>query len=287
MLVFGWRSRRGSVTGIVPTDAMVERFDLLIIIVLGEVVTGVVNGLAGAEQDPLNLATGFVALVVGFGLWWIFFDVGGAGCLARRLGGQPVDEGAPARRGRDRGSRRRDDRPDRARARGADAGGHGLAASGSVALLLVALGVMTRTLADYLRHAVIFRPLGAVMAGAAGWPCSSAGGGRPRWILALLLAAILAAVWVFAVVRLFTTGTWTARSPVAPARVHKGRMGRTRRRSGASFVTAGRLGPTGRRAAPAGRMVVDTPSESMVRRDESPGHSRGHERRFAPCRSRR
>ena len=51
MLVFGWVSRRGSVTGIVPTDAMVERFDLLIIIVLGEVVTGVVNGLAGAEQD--------------------------------------------------------------------------------------------------------------------------------------------------------------------------------------------------------------------------------------------
>ena len=64
-------------TGIVPTDAMVERFDLLIIIVLGEVVTGVVNGLAGAEQDPLTLATGFVALLVGFGLWWIFFDVGG------------------------------------------------------------------------------------------------------------------------------------------------------------------------------------------------------------------
>ena len=26
---------------------------------------------------PSTLATGFVALVVGFGLWWIFFDVGG------------------------------------------------------------------------------------------------------------------------------------------------------------------------------------------------------------------
>ena len=77
MLLFGWVSRRGSVTGIVPTDAMVERFDLLIIIVLGEVVTGVVNGLAGAEHDAVALATGFVALVVGFGLWWIFFDVGG------------------------------------------------------------------------------------------------------------------------------------------------------------------------------------------------------------------
>ena len=58
MLVFGWMSRRGSVTGIVPTDAMVERFDLLIIIVLGEVVTGVVNGLAGAEHDAVTLATG-------------------------------------------------------------------------------------------------------------------------------------------------------------------------------------------------------------------------------------
>ena len=32
---------------------------------------------------------------------------------------------------------------------------------------------------------------------------------RPAaWLLALLLAAILAAVWVFAVVRLFTAGMW-------------------------------------------------------------------------------
>ena len=48
---------------------------------------------------------------------------------------------------------------------------------------------------------------------------------RPAaWLLALLLVAILAAVWVFAVVRLFTTGTWgspgvsgTATEPVDAA----------------------------------------------------------------------
>ena len=34
MLLFGRRSRGGTVTGIVPTEAMVERFDLLVIIVL-------------------------------------------------------------------------------------------------------------------------------------------------------------------------------------------------------------------------------------------------------------
>ena len=129
MLLFGWRSRQGSVTGIVATDAMVERFDLLIIIVLGEVVTGVVNGLAGAEQDPLTLATGFVALLVGFGLWWIFFDVGGRR-LPRRDGlvSEPLDDGAPANRRGDRRGRGGDDRPDRARARAADPGRHRLAA---------------------------------------------------------------------------------------------------------------------------------------------------------------
>jgi CHASE2 domain-containing sensor protein len=82
--------------------------------------------------------------------------------------------------------------------------------AGSVGLLLVALAVMTRTLADYERHADIYRPLAFVMVVAAvgallvGWWQPAA------WLLALLLVAILAAVWLFAVVRLFKTGTWTA-----------------------------------------------------------------------------
>jgi low temperature requirement protein LtrA len=40
------------------TDAIVERFGLFIIIVLGETVIGVVGGLAEAEVGPLTLAVG-------------------------------------------------------------------------------------------------------------------------------------------------------------------------------------------------------------------------------------
>ena len=67
---------------------------------------------------------------------------------------------------------------------------------------------MTRTLADYDRHAVIYRPLAFVMAGAAGLALLVGWLQPAAWLLALLLAAILAAVWLFAVVRLFKTGTW-------------------------------------------------------------------------------
>ncbi len=213
MLFFGWSSRRGSVMGIVPTDAMVERFDLLVIIVLGEVVAGVVNGLAAADHDPITLATGFVALLVGFGLWWIFFDVGGR--RLPRLDGLAINVWMEMHL------------PIAIAIVGAGAATIGLIEharepqtpsatawllAGSVAVLLVALGLMTRTLADYQRHAVIYRPLAFVMVAAAGVALIIGWWRPPGWLLALLLAAILAAVWLFAVVRLFKTGTWTAAS---------------------------------------------------------------------------
>ena len=59
------------------TDALTERFGLFIIIVLGETVTGVVTGLATEPTDPLTLAVGLVAVVVGFGAWWVYFDFAG------------------------------------------------------------------------------------------------------------------------------------------------------------------------------------------------------------------
>jgi low temperature requirement protein LtrA len=210
ILLFGWTSRRGTVTGTVPTDAMVERFDLLVIIVLGEVVTGVVSGLA-AEQDPVTLATGFVALLVGFGLWWIYFDVGGR--RLPRLDGLAVNVWMEAHL------------PIAIAIVGAGAAMAGLIEhahepqtpaavawllAGSVALMLVSLAGMTRTLGDYARHVVVYRPLAVVMVAAAG-VALLLGWLRPAaWLLALLLAAILAAVWLFAVIRLFRTGTWTA-----------------------------------------------------------------------------
>ncbi len=62
----------------VITESGAERFGLLTIIVLGEVVTGVVNGLLEADRTPLVILTAVLALQIGFGFWWNYFDsVGG------------------------------------------------------------------------------------------------------------------------------------------------------------------------------------------------------------------
>jgi low temperature requirement protein LtrA len=59
------------------TDALIERFGLLTIIVLGETLTGVVTGLAAEPLGALRLSVGLVAVVVGFGAWWTYFDFAG------------------------------------------------------------------------------------------------------------------------------------------------------------------------------------------------------------------
>ena len=63
--------------GLTPTDSLVERFGLFTIIVLGEVVLGVVAGLSAAERDAKTVITGLLALWLGFGFWWIYFDLVG------------------------------------------------------------------------------------------------------------------------------------------------------------------------------------------------------------------
>lgn len=59
------------------TESLAERFGLLIIIVLGEVVVGVVDGLSEAGRDARTIATGLLALAIGFGFWWNYFDFAG------------------------------------------------------------------------------------------------------------------------------------------------------------------------------------------------------------------
>jgi low temperature requirement protein LtrA len=61
--------------GLPPTDSLVERFGLFTIIVLGEVVFGVVDGLSTADRDGRVIVTGMLALGIGFGFWWIYFDL--------------------------------------------------------------------------------------------------------------------------------------------------------------------------------------------------------------------
>ena len=201
------RSRAGP--GLIPTDSLVERFGLFIIIVLGEVVIGVVDGLSVAERDAKTILTGMLALSMGFGFWWIYFDLVGsrlpranrvalanwvmshlpialaitaAGAGMVSLIGHAHDASTPA--------------------------GTSWLLAGAVATGLLALVLTEQTLADAERLSVVFHPLRLALCGGAatalivGWL-------RPApWLLALLLVAILSAVWLFAVSRLLRANAW-------------------------------------------------------------------------------
>jgi low temperature requirement protein LtrA len=195
--------------GLTPTDSLVERFGLFTIIVLGEVVIGVVDGLSVAERDAKTIMTGMLALSMGFGFWWIYFDLVGnrlpranrtalanwvmshlpvalaitaAGAGMVSLIGHAHDTNSPA--------------------------GTSWLLGGAVATGLLALVLIEQALADAERLSVVFHPLRlALAAGAAtallvGWL-------RPApWLLALLLVAILSGVWFFAVSRFLRVDAW-------------------------------------------------------------------------------
>ena len=61
----------------VITESMAERLGLFVIIVLGEVVVGVADGLAAADRDARTITVGLLALTIGFGFWWNYFDFAG------------------------------------------------------------------------------------------------------------------------------------------------------------------------------------------------------------------
>ncbi len=128
MAFLGTRSRSFRLN-VVPTHSMVERFGLFVIIVLGEVVFGVVEGLSHAQQDVVTIGTGVLALFVGLGFWWIYFDIVGRRLPreGRRQHGR-LDHRPPAGHAGDRGRRSGDGQPRRARPRGGHARGDGVAA---------------------------------------------------------------------------------------------------------------------------------------------------------------
>jgi low temperature requirement protein LtrA len=72
--------------GLTITEALIERFGLLIIIVLGETLTGVVQGLASEQISGLTVSVGLIAVVIAFGAWWTYFDFAGH----RRLEDEPA-----------------------------------------------------------------------------------------------------------------------------------------------------------------------------------------------------
>ncbi len=194
--------------GTTATDSLVERFGTFTIIVLGEVVLGVVAGLVSAERDNMTIAVGLLALWVGFGFWWIYFDLVGrrlprngptltywvlshfpitlsivaAGAAIVSLIGHAHDPRTPAETA--------------------------WLLAGAVALGLLALIVTEQSLVDAERLSSVYRPLsivlaiGAVAALIVGWL-------RPApWLLAVFLLAVLSVVWAFAVLRFLGADAW-------------------------------------------------------------------------------
>ena len=200
---------------LVPTEALIERFGLFVIIVLGEVFFGVVNGLVGIERDGITVATGMIALGLGFAFGWIYFDL-----IGRRL---PRPDGPALARwmlahlpmalaisvtgaaGVSLVEHAHDvATPD----------GTAWALSGSMAVALLALVVLKDTLQDSSRLASVYRPFG-LAGGVAAAAALVVGWARPApWLLALLMVAILAALWLFTVARFMTTDEWESEGAV-------------------------------------------------------------------------
>jgi len=206
VVVYMLRSSDDSL-GIRATPSMAERYGLFIIIVLGEVVLGVVDGLlAVRDLDFRTVATGLLGLGIAFGFWWTYFDYVGRR-LPRQDGGSlalwlyiqlPIALTVAAA-----GAGMVSLIEHAADARTPEPSSWLLA--GSVSALLVALVAMIVSLADYQRLAALYRPLavalllGAAAALAIGWA-------RPApWLLATLLNLILIAIWSFAFARTVRT----------------------------------------------------------------------------------
>jgi low temperature requirement protein LtrA len=198
---FGFRAEEDD-RRFVITDSLVERFGLFTIIVLGEVVVGVVDGLSEAERNVTTIATGLIGLQIGFGFWWTYFDfVGGREPRHRSLsrtawiyGHLPVSM-AIAASGAAMVSLVEHARDDRAPAATV------WLLTGSTAVMLLSLALTMRSLAVSDEEEAVYGPATtAVLIGAAA--AIGLGVLRPSpLILVVCVVAIQSAVWWFAVDR--------------------------------------------------------------------------------------
>jgi low temperature requirement protein LtrA len=61
---------------IAASPSLIERIGLFVIIVLGEMIVGAVDGMAEvAHEEPNGITIGLLGVVVAIGLWWIYFDL--------------------------------------------------------------------------------------------------------------------------------------------------------------------------------------------------------------------
>lgn len=205
-LVISRGIRAGSLTsGVTVTDSMVERFGLFTIIVLGEVIVGVVEGLSEARLSSIVIITGAFGLTIGFAYWWTYFDF-----VGRRL--PRVDTGwsvgwmfwhipvtmSIAASGAAMVSLVE---------HGSDSSAPTASAwllSGWVAVGLVGLVFLMRTLGDYERLRSIYEPVSrsilatTVLVLLVGWIAPA------PWLLVLSILVLLAVNWLLAAQRMFS-----------------------------------------------------------------------------------
>jgi len=189
-------------SAVAVTDALIERFGLIVIIVLGETVTGVVAGLTSDPTNARKLAVGIVCVLVGFGSWWTYFDFVGhrqprnsrSGTVVWLLGHLPVSAAIAGM--------------------GAtmptlvtDAGQHRTASAptgllcGSAVVVLVFTVVLMVSLDDWHTAAALLHPLArANVAAAAVAICIGLIRPSPL-VLCILLVLAFGGPWTFAIVR--------------------------------------------------------------------------------------
>jgi low temperature requirement protein LtrA len=165
--------------------------------------------MSAAEIDVKTIATGSLALIVGFGIWWLYFDLVGRR-LPRRdrgtistwmLSHVPIT-GAIVAVGAGMVSlieHAHDPATPPATA---------WLISGATAISLLALIVTERSLADAVRLASVYRPLSLALAAGAGVALLAGWLAPAPWVLALLLVAILTVLWFFAVAWMIRAGAW-------------------------------------------------------------------------------
>ncbi len=186
--------------GVVPTRSMAERFGLFTIIVLGEVIFGVVDGLSHAERDALAIATGMIALGIGLGFWWVYFDIIGnrvprhtsRALVAWILLHLPITMSIAA------SGAAMVSLVEHAHDASTPAGTAWLI-SGTVALAMVSTIGAAWSLELFDRLAWVYRRLAAAISVAAIAALIAGALAPPPWLLAAALGAILTVTWLLAV----------------------------------------------------------------------------------------
>ena len=205
MSVLEQRNRAPGAPSVNASESMIERFDLFTIIVLGEVVIGVVNGIADANRTPVAIVTGVLGLGIGFAYWWTYFDfVGGRrvaadrGALSRWLVGHFLVTLTIAATGGVMVSMIEQASGGPASPRGA------MVLSLSVAVGVLALVLVATSLTDWRELAPIYRPASAALAVAAGVALLIGWLAPPPLLHIVLLTLVLGVVWLYSILTWFS-----------------------------------------------------------------------------------